>query len=152
MQFVNFWLCREGARVPRRATPGSAGFDLYLVDVVSSHLYAKCYVIQPGSTVSFDLGIKSEFDPTLEAQIRPRSSLAKKGLVVAQGVGTIDSDYRGEWKLLLHNRSDKDIVVKSGDRVAQVVFAGVPPVTIICPTTPIPSSERGSGGFGSTGK
>jgi dUTP pyrophosphatase len=108
--------------------------------------------IDPGKTVMIPTGIAVAIPKNYEIQIRPRSGLAaKKGISVLNTPGTVDSDYRGEIIIILINLSKKSFVVKSGDRVAQM---------ILCPVAKgklqevknLPKTVRGKGGFGSTGK
>ena len=108
--------------------------------------------INPGKTVIIPTGIAVAIPKNYEIQIRPRSGLAaKKGITVLNTPGTIDADYRGEIKIILINLSKKSFVVKSGDRIAQM---------ILCPVAKgrlkevknLPKTVRGKGGFGSTGK
>jgi dUTP pyrophosphatase len=109
-------------------------------------------IIKPGTTAMIPTGIAVAIPKNYEIQIRPRSGLAaKKSVTVLNTPGTIDSDYRGEIKIILINLSKKSFVVRSGDRVAQM---------IICPllkgklkeVNKLPISKRGKKGFGSTGK
>jgi len=92
-----------------------------------------------------------EMDPSLECQVRPRSGLAlKKGLTVLNTPGTIDADYRGEIGVILVNLSSETVIIEDGERIAQLVFCKVEKVNLIS-VTELGSSERGEGGFGSTG-
>jgi len=107
--------------------------------------------IAPGKRAMIDTGIKMEIPVGYEAQIRPRSGLAaKKGITVLNTPGTIDSDYRGEVKIILINLGDEAFTVKRGDRIAQMVFSPVTTADFSLETI-LESSERGVGGFGSTG-
>ena len=97
-------------------------------------------------------GLSFSIPEGFEIQVRPRSGLAaKNGVTVLNTPGTIDSDYRGEVKVILVNLGSEDFVVKNGDRIAQLVVA---PVTLgkFVPVAALDETERGSGGFGSTGK
>jgi dUTP pyrophosphatase len=87
-----------------------------------------------------------------EGQVRPRSGLAlKHGITVLNSPGTIDSDYRGELRVILANLSDDDFKIEPGDRIAQLVFASVAKVNLV-KTDVLNTTERASGGFGSTGR
>ena len=108
-------------------------------------------VLKKGMRKLIPTGIFMEIPSGYEVQIRPRSGLAiKNGITVLNSPGTIDSDYRGEICIILVNLGDEDFEIKSGDRIAQIIVA---PVTIgnFIQTDFISVTERGSGGFGSTG-
>ena len=132
-------------KLPSYKTIGSSGMDLV------AHIKNKI-TINPGKTVIIPTGIAVAIPKKYEIQIRPRSGLAaKKGITVLNTPGTIDADYRGEIKIILINLSKKLFVVKSGDRIAQM---------ILCPVAKgklkevkkLPRTIRGEKGFGSTGK
>ncbi len=133
------------AIMPARATAASAGADLHAC-------LEKPVTIHPGETFMVPTGIAvqpSEKETAL--LIFPRSGLASKhGITLANAVGVVDSDYRGEIKIPLHNLSKEDFIVKSGMRVAQLV---VTPVLLpeIVTADELEETERGSGGFGSSG-
>jgi len=142
-------LCRqpggEGLSLPEPATPGSSGVDLCAA--VSSDL-----VIGPGERVLVPSGFAIELPEGYEAQVRPRSGLAlRHGLTLPNAPGTIDSDYRGEIKVILMNLGEADFTVRRGDRIAQLVVA---PVTRINWSEAVDLDEtlRGDGGFGHTGR
>ena len=135
----------KNVKLPDYKTSGSAGMD-----VIANN--KKKITIIPGKTEIITTGISVAIPKNYEIQIRPRSGLAaKKGISVLNTPGTIDSDYRGEIKIILINLSKKKFVVKSGDRIAQMV---------LCPVVKgklkeakfLPRTVRGKGGFGSTGK
>lgn len=108
-------------------------------------------IIKPGERAMVDTGLQMEIPVGYEAQVRPRSGLAaKKGVTVLNTPGTIDSDYRGPVKVILINLGQEDFEINRGDRIAQMIFA---PVTTADFTieADLTTSERGSGGFGSTG-
>lgn len=132
-----------GATMPSKATEGAAGLDIH-----ASH---GCE-IWPGDTVAVPTGLFMAIPRGYEAQVRSRSGLAFKGITVANSPGTIDSDYRGEIKVLLHNesRSRSVFAIKPGDRIAQLVFARVPELKLK-EVEELDSTARGDGGFGSTG-
>lgn len=109
-------------------------------------------VIRPGERVLVPTGLAMEIPEGYEVQVRPRSGLSfKTGLMVVNSPGTIDADYRGEVKIILGNLSTKDEVVAHGDRVAQLVLAPVTQAAFML-ATELGETERGAGGFGSTGK
>ncbi|TVR59126.1 MAG: dUTP diphosphatase [Spirochaetaceae bacterium] len=126
---------------PRYATDGSAGADIS----------ASAEVVLPrGGRALVPTGIRLAIPNGFEGQIRPRSGLAlKHGVTVLNSPGTIDSDYRGEIKVLLVNLGEHEYTVRAGDRVAQLIVA--PVVRVKFGEAMIPESDRGTGGFGSTG-
>ena len=135
----------SGFPLPDYQTPGSAGVDLCAwID--------RDLVLLPMQREIVPTGIFLEIPQGMEAQIRPRSGLAaKNGVTVLNTPGTIDSDYRGEIKVILINLSDRDFIIKNGDRIAQMVFA--PYVQIeFDEVTELSNTQRGTGGFGHTGK
>lgn len=108
-------------------------------------------IISSGDTSMVPTGLFIEIPPGYEAQIRPRSGLAAKhGITVLNTPGTIDADYRGEIKIILINLGKEDFIIKRGDRIAQMVFAPVVRAQFER-TIELNDSNRGSGGFGSTG-
>jgi dUTP pyrophosphatase len=130
--------------LPSYATQGSAGMD------VSAAVDAPVTLL-PGERASVPTGFALGLPPGYEAQIRSRSGLAlRQGVVVLNGPGTIDSDYRGEVGVLLINLGQEAFVISRGMRIAQMVIAPVCQVTWK-PTPALPPAERGAGGFGSTG-
>ena len=133
---------------PEYATSGSSGFDLRANLPVSM-------TIQAGKRAIIPTGIYLEIPDNYEVQIRPRSGLAaKNGVTVLNTPGTIDADYRGEIKVILINLGDEDFTINHGDRIAQGVFASVLSKTYVnlAKLSNISTNtERGSGGFGSTG-
>lgn len=131
-----------GGSLPARQTPGSAGFDLAA---------AEDCVIGPGSWQVVGTGIALELPGGLEAQVRARSGLAAKhGVGVLNGPGTVDSDYRGEVKVVLFNLGREPFLIRAGDRIAQLVFGSVAPVELE-PCDELSSTGRGPDGFGHTG-
>ena len=132
----------EGAVLPCYKTSGAAGADVCADSAV---------VIKKGCRALVGTGLFFEIPEGYEIQVRPRSGLAfKNGVTVLNTPGTIDSDYRGELKVLLANFGEEDFTVNPGDRIAQIVVA---PVTLgdFIPAEDISETERGSGGLGSTG-
>ena len=137
---------RENARIPFRATPGSAGMDLYAC------LDAEV-VIEPGERAMIPTGIAIALEsPAYCAFLYARSGLAVKyGIAPANCVGVIDSDYRGEVCAVLQNFSREPFTVSDGERIAQLVIAPVDQ-PVIEEVGELDGTERGAGGFGSTGQ
>ncbi len=131
------------AIIPAYQTKEAAGFDLHSIEDV---------VINPGERKLIGTGLAFEIEFGYEVQIRPRSGLAyKHGITVLNTPGTIDSDYRGEIKVLLINHGSEPFEIKKGERIAQAVIAPVIQAEIV-EVEELSDTERGSGGFGSTGK
>ena len=137
---------RDNARIPKRATDGAAGMDLYACIGAS-------ITLNPGQLAVIPTGIAIELpDNTCAAFLYARSGLGvKHGICLSNGVGVIDSDYRGEVCAGLCNVSDKPYVIEPGERVAQMVIAPVLTPEIV-EVDELGSTDRGEGGFGSTGK
>ena len=134
----------EGATIPLYKTAGAAGADLCAK--ISQPL-----TIKAGKVAMVPTGLYFEIPEGYEVQVRPRSGLAaKNGVTVLNTPGTIDSDYRGEIKVILVNLSDTDFVINNGDRIAQMVVAPVTQAEFIV-SDKLSETERGTGGFGSTG-
>ena len=130
--------------IPSRATSGSSGVDL--TAAVDSDI-----VVMPGKTELVPTGLKVSIPRGYEWQIRPRSGNALKyGITVLNSPGTIDSDYRGEVKVILANLSEKPFTIQRGDRIAQAVLAPVihPRFRVV---ESVPETLRGEGGFGHSG-
>lgn len=137
---IKFKLLRPTAKLPTLATPGSAGLDLYAPEGIRLRRHEPTLI---------PLGIASEIPPGYYAQLLTRSGHARKGIVVAGGV--IDSDYRGEWVVVLHGSpNDHDGWIAPGERVAQAVIHMLPSLELI-QVAELSESARGAGGFGSTG-
>ena len=137
---------RDNAKIPFRATAGSAGMDLYAC-------IEEPVTLAPRRPVLIPTGIAIAL-PTNEfaAFVYARSGLASKhGISLANGVGVVDSDYRGEIKVALINLTDEEYTVNPRDRIAQLVIAPVCSVRVHLEDE-LPQSERGEGGFGSTGR
>ena len=135
----------EGLELPAYQTAGAAGLDLRAA--VEFPVF-----VEPAQRVQIPTGLAMAIPSGFEGQVRARSGMAwKKGLAVINAPGTIDSDYRGEVKVLAINLSDERIQIKRGDRVAQLVIAPVVQATLLEVTT-LDDTDRGSGGFGSTGR
>ncbi len=130
--------------LPAYETEGSAGMDLR-ADLEQ----AVC--LQPGERVLIPTGLSIELPPGYEAQVRARSGLAiKHGIGLVNGIGTIDSDYRGEIKVALINWGQEPVTIQSGDRIAQMVIARYERITWK-PVDELEETGRGAGGFGHTG-
>ncbi|MBU3992051.1 MAG: dUTP diphosphatase [Alphaproteobacteria bacterium] len=132
----------EGLALPGYATDGAAGMD-----VVS----AQDVTIAPGGRQAVETGLALAIPPGFEIQVRPRSGLAlKHGVTVPNTPGTIDSDYRGELKVILINHGAAAFEIRRGDRIAQLVLAPVTRASWL-EVTELDETARGEGGFGSTG-
>lgn len=132
----------DGLALPAYATSGAAGMDV---------LAAEDCVIAPGQRHAVATGLAVAIPQGYEIQVRPRSGLAlKHGITVPNTPGTIDSDYRGELKVLLINHGTEDFAIARGDRVAQLVLAPVVQAAWEV-VEELDATERGEGGFGSTG-
>jgi len=132
----------EGLQLPFYATPGSAGLDLPA---------AESFSMAPGERVIVPTGLSMAIPLGYEGQVRPRSGLAfKHGVTVVNAPGTIDSDYRGELKVLLVNLGNQPVGFDRGERIAQLVIAPVVQVDISLVNS-LDETIRGGGGFGSTG-
>jgi dUTP pyrophosphatase len=128
--------------LPGRATPGAAGLDLHAAGPA---------VVKARGRAVVPTGIALEMPEGVEAQVRPRSGLAAAhGIGVLNGPGTIDSDYRGEVKVVLFNVSDSDFEVRPGDRIAQLVFSRALAVNLV-ESDRLSDTGRAGGGFGHTG-
>jgi len=134
----------DGARIPEYATPLSSGVDL------CAHL-DEPFTLSPSDRALIPTGIHVSIPEGYEAEIRPRSGIANKfGVTLVNTPGTIDADYRGEIKVLLINLGKEPFVINSGDRIAQMVFRSVARARFRAVDV-LPETERGKGGFGSTG-
>ena len=128
----------------KKATAGSAGFDL--IASIKTNI-----TIKPSKSKLIKCGISVEMPENLEAQVRPRSGLALKEMItVLNSPGTIDSDYRGEICVIIINHSSENFVVTAGMRIAQLVFQELPKLKLV-EVDELSNSDRGKGGFGSTG-
>lgn len=137
-------VAKEGAVIPAYKTTGAAGADICAL--LDAPMTIPC-----GKKAMVPTGLFCEIPEGYEIQVRPRSGLAaKNGVTVLNTPGTIDSDYRGEIMVILINLGEQDFVINSGDRIAQIVVA---PVTqgVFEIADSLSETERGAGGFGSTG-
>ena len=131
-----------GLDLPAYATAGAAGMDVVSAEDVT---------IAPGGRHAVATGLAMAIPEGFEIQVRPRSGLAlKHGITVPNTPGTIDSDYRGELKVILINHGAEPFEIRRGDRVAQLVLAPVTQASWL-PVDELDETERGAGGFGSTG-
>ena len=142
---VKITLLKHGPKVlPEYATKGSAGLDV----MAAIH---EPISIGPGERILVPSGFKLEIPVEYEVQIRPRSGLAiKHGITVLNSPGTIDSDYRGEIGIILINHSKNKFIINPKDRIAQMVICKVTKLNLV-KVSLLNNTERGSGGFGSTG-
>jgi dUTP pyrophosphatase len=132
-------------QLPSYKTNGASGMDLMA-------FIEKPISLEPGKSCLVSTGLSVAFPEEYEIQIRPRSGLAaKKNISVLNAPGTIDSDYRGELKIILFNHSSENFIINKNDRVAQMVLAPIIKMELE-ETDELPESIRGKGGFGSTGK
>lgn len=134
----------EGAVVPEYKTAGAAGCDVcaFIPETVT---------LEPGKRAIIPTGIFFEIPEGYEIQVRPRSGLAaKNGVTVLNTPGTIDSDYRGELKVILINLGEQNFVINNGDRIAQLIIAPVTQAKFNISVS-LSETERGTKGFGSTG-
>ena len=142
---VKFAKLDAGAQLPTQGSAQAAGWDLYALEET---------VVPKSASVMIPTGLACAIPEGWEGQIRCRSSLGKKGMILPNGVGTIDSDYRGELKVLATWIGEGDtFTVGKGERIAQMLFAPVPLVHIEeVDFSDLESTERGVGGFGSSGQ
>lgn len=135
-------LLHSEAKLPKRMTVGASGLDVFAVEEVSLH---------PNTPTLIPIGLAVEIPQGYELQLRMRSSFVSRHIIIPNGVGTIDADYRGEIKMPLLNLGNIIRVIKQGDRVGQLVMVKIerPDLHVVKELTP---SVRGEGGFGSTNK
>ena len=132
-------------KLPEYKTSGASGLDLmaFIKEPIE---------IKPKTSYLIPTGLSVAFSENYEIQIRPRSGLAaKKNITVLNTPGTIDSDYRGEIKVIIYNHGDENFLVNNGDRIAQMILTPVVKMELE-EVNNLPESIRGKGGFGSTGK
>ena len=129
--------------LPSRRTTGSAGFDLASAE--------PDFVLAPGERRLVATGLAIELPPGMEGQVRPRSGLALTyGITMPNAPGTVDSDYRGELRVILQNGGTEPVTIARGDRIAQLVLARYETPELV-DATELQETARGAGGFGSTG-
>ncbi len=135
----------RNAKIPLYKTSGSSGMDL-------TALLDEKVILPPNKSFLVPTGLAIAIPEDTEIQIRPRSGLAaKSNISVLNTPGTIDSDYRGEIKIILFNHGEKDFVINNGDRIAQMILTPILKVSFH-EVENLPDTVRGIGGFGSTGK
>lgn len=145
---VNIKLLYNDVSIPKFITNGSAGADIY------AYIKAPNYsvTIEPKQTVPIGTGFATEFDDNYVALLYPRSGLASKhGIILANSIGVIDSDYRGEWKVLIYNNSNTSYTICHNDRIAQVIFQRIVKPSFCIIDNDLSSSLRSINGLGSTG-
>jgi dUTP pyrophosphatase len=137
----------EGLALPEYQSAHAAGLDLLAAVPEDAPIVLAC-----GSYALVPTGLSLALPPGYEAQVRPRSGLAAKhGVTVLNAPGTVDADYRGEIGVLLINHGKAPFTIRRGERIAQMVIAAVVRADLV-PAASLPSTKRGSGGFGSTGR
>ncbi|MDR1217625.1 MAG: dUTP diphosphatase [Oscillospiraceae bacterium] len=142
---VSFKLLRDGARAPVYATDGAAGADLYAC--LDSPVE-----LDPGETVMLNMGFAAAVPEGYVGLVFARSGMAsERGLAPANKVGVVDSDYRGEWMVPLHNHGGAPATVLPGERIAQLLLVPVVRAAFV-ESGLLDATPRGAGGFGSTGK
>jgi dUTP pyrophosphatase len=142
---VLFQRLRPDAIVPRYMSAEAAGMDL-------TAAIDEAVVIQPGQRAAVSTGLAMALPPGFEGQVRPRSGLARQhGVTIANAPGTIDSDYRGAITVVLINLGDAAVTIAPKDRIAQLVIAPVVQAELV-EVEALSATERGTGGFGSTGR
>ena len=137
----------EGLALPAYQSADAAGLDLLAAVPKGAPM-----VLAPGNYALIPTGLTIALPPGFEAQIRPRSGLAAKhGVTVLNAPGTVDADYRGEIGVLLVNHGDAPFPIRRGERIAQMVIAAVVRAELVTAAS-LSTTDRGSGGFGSTGR
>jgi dUTP pyrophosphatase len=137
----------KGIALPAYQSAHAAGLDLLAAVPEDAPM-----VLAPGKHAMIPTALSIALPPGYEAQVRPRSGLAAKhGVTVLNSPGTVDADYRGEINVLLINHGDQPFLIRRGERIAQMVIAPVTQVALV-PVTSLSTTDRGSGGFGSTGR
>ena len=137
----------EGLALPAYQSAHAAGLDLLAAVPLDTPM-----ILAPGKHALIPTGLTIALPPGYEAQVRPRSGLAAKhGVTVLNAPGTVDADYRGEICVLLINHGDAPFPIQRGERIAQMVIASVIRAELV-PAESLTTTERGSGGFGSTGR
>ncbi|MFN8581821.1 MAG: dUTP diphosphatase [Gemmatimonadaceae bacterium] len=132
-----------GLPLPSRQTSGAAGYDVASAEAD--------FVLAPGERRAVATGFVFELPDGMEMQVRPRSGLAlRHGITLPNAPGTIDADYRGELKIIMQNGGGEPVAIRRGDRIAQLVFAWFEAPSLMEHTS-LSETDRGAGGFGSTG-
>ena len=146
---VNFIITTQEAKEPTFSKFGDACADVYAISNPDGG--DGTWTIHPGEIKLVDTGLRVEIPYGWEIQVRPRSGLSTKGITVVNSPGTIDAGYRGDCKVILTNIGMKPFTIQPGDRIAQFAVRRVPQVTFK-EVEQLSDSDRGAGGFGSTGK
>ena len=142
---INIQVLNNSVKIPEYQSSEASGFDL------TAHV-KKNLIIKPKEYQIIPTGLIMEIPKGYEGQIRPRSGLAaKENISVLNTPGTIDSDYRGEIKVIIYNHGNNDFTINNGDRIAQMVLTPVVKMELE-EAIDLPETVRGKGGFGSTGK
>jgi dUTP pyrophosphatase len=137
----------KGLALPAYQSAHAAGLDLLAAVPEDAPM-----LLKPGQHAMIPTGLTIALPQGFEAQVRPRSGLAAKhGVTVLNSPGTVDADYRGEINVLLINHGDQPFPIRRGERIAQMVIAPVTQVELV-PAASLSATDRGSGGFGSTGR
>jgi dUTP pyrophosphatase len=137
----------KGLPLPAYQSAHAAGLDLLAAVPEDAPM-----ILQPGKHALVPTGLIIALPPGYEAQVRPRSGLAAKhGVTVLNAPGTVDADYRGEVGVLLINHGDAPFTIRRGERIAQMVIAAMVRAELVAAPS-LPATDRGSGGFGSTGR
>ena|SRR5688572_11846519 len=131
------------AKVPIRGSKEAAGYDIHYTGFYSE-------VLKPGQSITLDCGFALEIPQGYYIAIVPRSSMGKKGIIIKNSPGTIDSDYRASFKVMLQNIGDESYTIYSGDRIAQMILHKYETMEFE-EVDELSLTERGEGGFGSTG-
>ena len=143
MPAIKFKKLSAAAVIPAYAHPGDAGADLVAIDR---------HILEPRQRLAIPTGLAADIPRGYEMQVRPKSSLAlNHGITVLNTPGTIDADYRGEIKVILINLGQSTVEISPGQRIAQIVIAPVVRVEFAMVDS-LNQTQRGEGGFGSTGK
>jgi dUTP pyrophosphatase len=143
MNTVLFQRLTQTARMPQKMSRGAAGFDLACDEVTD-------VTLKPGEMTMVKTGIAFAMPENFEGQIRGRSGLMRNKKVIVSHTGTLDSDYRGEVLISLLNIGSQTVTISPGDRIAQIVISQLPSI-YMKESHDLPTSDRGRGGFGSTG-
>jgi dUTP pyrophosphatase len=149
---VKIQLCREGARFPTKATEGSACYDLYACIPLPEKIEKNFIELHLNRAEKIPTGLKMEIPEGYVGHVYVRSGLGSKGIMLANGVGVIDSDYRGELYVTLINLSNFVHAIQNGDRIGQIEIIRQGPTVRWEQIDGLSETERGEGGFGSTGK
>jgi len=159
---IPFKMVRDGTILPRPSKPGDAGADARIMGfkkILKTNgekklidLDTDSYVLKPLERIGCPLGFATVIPENYYFNVVPRSGLALwEGLSIVNSPGTIDSGYRNEWMAIVINLSNKDVLLKRGDRICQIILGKIYDFEVV-ETDTLPESERGLGGFGSTGK